>query len=311
MPSSLTMALERRVEFGAIDIGHADRLGIGVVQHPGRMRGGGAPIALRQAAPGDETHHTIGYRSAGSRRGAMHRVHDRVQRRFIDGFDRLRAIEPVGEAIERRLLVGAPGHDRFRALARGHVAGNLRSADDGAVLVPHWRHGERNINQPPVLAATNGLVVFDARAGPDATQDLRFLAPEMIGNDRGDRLADHFFGGISEQALGARIPADDASVEILADDGVVGGFYDAGELPARLFAAALIGDVKERGDPAFDIPGGIEFGPVGDGEPADAAVRKFQIAFEIRPTLRSTPHRYRAAGCADRVGQLLRRCFCR
>ena len=211
----------------------------------------------------------------------MHRVHDRVERRFIDGFDRLRAIEPVGEAIQRRLLVGAPVHDRFRALARGHVAGDLRGADDRAVFVPHRRHGERNVNQPAVLAAPDRLVVLDARAGPDALQDLRFFALEMIGNDRGDRLADHFFGGISEQSLGARIPADDHAVEVLADDGVVGQFHDAGELPARLFAAALIGDVKERGDPAFDIPGGVEFGPVGDGEPADAAARKFQVAFEI------------------------------
>src|SRR6516225_8821289 len=211
----------------------------------------------------------------------MHRVHDRVERRLINVFERLRAIEAVGEAIERRLLVGAPAHDRFRALARSHVAGDFRGADDRAVLVPHRRHGERNVNQPAVLAAPDGLVVLDAPAGRDAFQEPRFLALEMIWNNRGDRFTDHLFGGISEQAFGARIPADDESTEVLADDRIVRRLHDAGELPARLFAAALIGDVKERGNPAFDIAGGVAFGPVSDSEPADAAVRKFQFAFEI------------------------------
>ena len=123
--------------------------------------------------------------------------------------------------------------------------------------------------------------MLDARARPDTLQDLRFFTFEMIGNDRGDRLADHFFGGISKQSLGARVPTDDTSVEILADDGVVGGFHDTGELPARLFTAALIGCVEERGDPAFDISYSVELGPVSDGEFALAAVTKFQFAFEV------------------------------
>ena len=211
----------------------------------------------------------------------MHRVHDRVECRLIDIFDRLCAIKPVGEAIERGLLVGAPAHDRFRALARGHVAGDFRGADDRAVFVPHRRHGERNVNQPAVLAAPDGLVVLDAPAGRDAFQEPRFLALEMIWNNRGDRFTDHLFGGISEQALSAGIPADDHAVEILADDDVVGGYHDAGELPARLFATALVGDIEERSDPAFDIVVGVALRPVSDGEPAHAAVRKFQVAFKI------------------------------
>src|SRR5689334_12354264 len=123
--------------------------------------------------------------------------------------------------------------------------------------------------------------MLDPRAGPDPLQDLRLFAFEMIGNDGGDRLADHFVGGIAEQALGAWIPADDASGEVLADDRVIGGFDDAGELPACLFAAALLGNIEERGDPALDIAGAIELGPVSNGEPSHAAVRKFQVAFEV------------------------------
>ena len=38
--------LERLVEFGAIDVGHADRLGIFILQRPRRMPGGGAAVTL-------------------------------------------------------------------------------------------------------------------------------------------------------------------------------------------------------------------------------------------------------------------------
>src|SRR5579859_1200074 len=238
------------------------------------MSSGGAPVAFGQTAPGDETHYAVAVAAQDRGAAAMHRVHDRVERRAIDGFERFRTIEPVGEAIERRLLVGAPGDDRFGALARGHVVGDFRYADDRAVLVMHWRHSERNINQPPILTAPDGFVVLDPLAAPDPLQDLRLFALPVIGNDHGDGFADYFFGQISKQTFGARIPADDDAAQIHADDRVVGGFHDAGELPAGLLAAALLGNVEQRSDPAFDIAGGIEFGPIRDRQPADAAVGK-------------------------------------
>src|SRR6516165_3399681 len=245
------------------------------------MTGRGALIALGQTALCDKAHDAIGVAAQNRNALAMHRIHDRIQGRFIDVLDGLSAIKAIGEAIQRHLLVGASRDNRLSALARCDVAGDFRGADDSATFVAHRGNGERYVDQTAVLAAPNGLVVLNALAAPDTLQDLRFFAFEMMRDDRGDRFTDHFFRGISEQMLGARIPADDGALEILADDRIVGRFDDAGELSACFLAAALIGYVEERGDPAFDISCSVKLGPVSDGELALAAMRKFQFAFEV------------------------------
>src|SRR5262249_3281252 len=245
------------------------------------MAGGRAPVALGQAAPGDEAHDAIGVAAQNRGPAAMHRVHDGVQRRFVDILDRLGAIEPIGETVERRLFVSAARHDGFRALARSDVTGNLRGADDPAMIIPHRRNCERDIDQPAVLATAHRLVMLDALAAADTSEDARLFRLQIIRNDRGDRLADHLFGGIAELAFGARIPTDDDGVEVLADDCVIRRFDDAGELPARLFSASLIGNVEERSNPSFDLAVGIEFGSIGDGKTARAAAREIEFTFEI------------------------------
>jgi len=53
-------------------------------------------------------------------------------------------------------------------------------------------------------------------------QDMRFLVKTVRGEELGDRLADHFVGGVTEHALRRLVPAHDNAIKVFADDGVVG-----------------------------------------------------------------------------------------
>ena len=70
----------------------------------------------------------------------------------------------------------------------------------------------------------------DGFAGTNSRQNHVFLALSIRGDDDADGPADHLAGGVAEYALGGAIPGGNVAVQILADDGVVGGFDDAGEM---------------------------------------------------------------------------------
>ena len=50
---------------------------------------------------------------------------------------------------------------RSVSLAVADVTGNLRRPDNRAVVGPDWRHGERHLDEGAVLAAADGLEVFN------------------------------------------------------------------------------------------------------------------------------------------------------
>jgi hypothetical protein len=100
----------------------------------------------------------------------------------------------------------------------------------------------------------HGLVVVDAFTAADARENSRLLVEQIRRNQDGDRPADDLRGFVSEQALGSAIPGPDDSIEILADDGVVGGFDDRGEVLGRLLGALALCQIKHESDtliPAF------------------------------------------------------------
>lgn len=51
----------------------------------------------------------------------------------------------------------------------------------------------------------------------------RLFVEAVFGNENGDGFADYLGGGVAKDRLSARVPARDHTVEILADDGVIGG----------------------------------------------------------------------------------------
>ncbi len=107
------------------------------------------------------------------------------------------------------------------ALALRDVASDLRYADDVSHPVAHGRDCERDVDAPAVLGQTHGFVVVDAFAAPDLGENLRLLAQQLVRDDLDDRLADHFFSCITEDAHRACIPRGDLALERLADDRVI------------------------------------------------------------------------------------------
>ena len=110
------------------------------------------------------------------------------------------------------------------ALLFGDVARDFRHADDAARGVEDRRDGERNVDQPAVLAAAHGFEVIDALAAADAGEDVVFLGLTIGRDQDADRLADQLRGGVAEQPLGPRVARLDDAVEILGNDRVVRRF---------------------------------------------------------------------------------------
>jgi hypothetical protein len=109
------------------------------------------------------------------------------------------------------------------------VACDLGRANDAAFRILDRGHGERDVDSGAVLATSDGLKVINPLASSDARQDFAFLAPQLGRDQQRDRLADHLGRRIAEDAFGAFIPGGDDAVEVLADDGIVGGLDDRGE----------------------------------------------------------------------------------
>ena len=62
-----------------------------------------------------------------------------------------------------------------------------------------------------------------------ARQHCVFLGLPIIGNDAANGRANHLVGGIPEHAFGRLVPRQNDSVQVLADDGIVGRLDDGGE----------------------------------------------------------------------------------
>jgi hypothetical protein len=67
----------------------------------------------------------------------------------------------------------------------------------------------------------------DMLAALELGEDLSSFLAQLGGDDLDDGLADHLLWLIAEDARRACIPRRDASIESLADDGVVGRHHDS------------------------------------------------------------------------------------
>ena len=91
----------------------------------------------------------------------------------------------------------------FRSPALRDFAGDLGCADDLACRVSERRDRQGNVDQSPVLALADGVIVLDALAATNALQDRRLFVVPVLRDEQGDRLAERFFRSVAEQALGA------------------------------------------------------------------------------------------------------------
>ncbi len=139
-----------------------------------------------------------------------------------------RVLDAVLDLVEQKLarLLGA--------LAVRDVACDLGGADDLAFHVADRRNGQRDVHIAAVLALAHRLVVVDAVAAPDALQDAGLLVQPLRRDQDDDGPADDLLRPVPEQPLCARVPAGDHAVQVLADDRVVGGGDDGGEMRGRI-----------------------------------------------------------------------------
>src|SRR5690606_3081817 len=112
----------------------------------------------------------------------------------------------------------------LRRLPIADVAGDLRGAHDPAIPTDYRRDAERDVELAPVFLLAHGLVMIDPLATPDTLKDLRLLIPPVRWNQERHRFPDSLLLGIAKQALRPGIPACDDPVQILGNDGFVGGF---------------------------------------------------------------------------------------
>ncbi len=134
--------------------------------------------------------------------------------------------------LPKPLLAGPEGLRRFPP--RGDVARDLRGPDDPPRGVADRRNGRGDVDQAPVPAPAHGLVMLHGLAAADARDDFGFLVGAVGRDELRDIPADDLARGIAKDPFGAPVPADNGAVEPLADDGVVRGLDDRGQLLARL-----------------------------------------------------------------------------
>src|SRR5579883_3571280 len=140
--------------------------------------------------------------------------------------------------------------------------------------------------------------MVDALPASDPRKNFGLFVEPIGRNDERDRFAYRLLGTVSEEALGAVVPSLDDAVEILADDGIVRGFDDRGEVLSGAFRAARLGYVAQiSGDDhraVFEARGGdgnlgFEFTAVGAQDrhfypvPRIRGLSRCKEFLEIRP----------------------------
>ena len=88
--------------------------------------------------------------------------------------------------------------------------------------------------EPSIFGLTDGLKMRDRLSRANEREHGRFFLEPILGDDQRNGLPDHLRGGVAEHLFGPAVPCLDDAVEILADDGIVGGRDDGRETGIRI-----------------------------------------------------------------------------
>src|SRR5581483_5758780 len=188
-----------------------------------------------------------------------------------------------------------------------NVPSHFRRAYDAPVRILHRRNSKRQFDPLAVLTAAHGFEMLQGLATADAIDnDLLFVTALRRDNKR-DVLTDCLRRRVTEKALRAVVPASNDPTQVLADDGVVRGFYDRSQTPAcvlRFFCLCNINVHASHLDrfPEFilkDLPSG--------GNPPDTSVWANDSPFRFHRRAGAEAHRnlFQSVRPVLRVNQLL------
>jgi hypothetical protein len=153
---------------------------------------------------------------------------------------RLRGADQVRDDLEQQgLLSGVAAQRVFRALAFADVPiDNGRSESNPARAIDNRRDIDLHRNKPTVLVPAHGFLQHGRTAHHGRINGGAFGLTD-IGNDQlVDRAPARLGFAIAEQPLRASIPGLDCNVASDADDGIVRGGNDRGELGVAPLACA-------------------------------------------------------------------------
>jgi hypothetical protein len=88
--------------------------------------------------------------------------------------------------------------------------------------------------------------VFNPLTAPNPLDDLRNFISTSRYSQRSHRLAYNLFGGVAENSFSSAVPGENDAVQVLADDGVVGGLHNSGKPLLKLRRVPLLCDVAGK-----------------------------------------------------------------
>src|SRR5439155_15988561 len=101
-----------------------------------------------------------------------------------------------------------------------------------------WRNRQGDIDPCAVFADALRLKVSHQLAAADRLDDPRHLIHSIGRRENGDRPAPRFILGVTKHSLRCFVPSDDRSVELLANDRIVGRLNDGCKLGVGLLSPA-------------------------------------------------------------------------
>src|SRR6267378_572445 len=150
-------------------------------------------------------------------------------------FDNL-GLQLAGQLFELRGPLGNPLLQRlvettqfgFGLFALGDVPGDLRGADNPAVVGADRRDGQGDSNLAAVLVTPYRLVMLDPLTPLYLIEDQRRLILAAGCRQQENRPPDDLLWPIPEDRFGGPVPGCDGPVQVRTDDSVVRGFDDGG-----------------------------------------------------------------------------------
>src|SRR6516164_2173140 len=114
----------------------------------------------------------------------------------------------------------------FGILGSGDVAGDLGCADQPAVGIENRGNTEGDVQRSAVFVPTCRFVVMNALTAFNPAEDLKHVVSVPRYGEPQDRLPDHFFGGVSKDALGRFVPTSNEAIQSCADNSVIRRFHN-------------------------------------------------------------------------------------